>query len=173
MSVCKGGVGSSTKSVTGSRDGAGSACKSTTAGEGKENSSLGQRLRMFSGPSPTKAKGGGGRSGGGDSGGSGGRKDDAGSDANAFDLMPPPLPRTPGKGKAGSCPSRSSVLSPLGRHDPNLQQSPAGGDGGNSGGNVGRGRAAEKVGRRGRRSSVSFPAHLHTWRALFVYWYMD
>ncbi|CAM9305096.1 unnamed protein product, partial [Scytosiphon promiscuus] len=94
MSVCKGGAGSSTKT-----NGPGN--KNASAGtpsqaEGKENaSSIRGRSHLFSVPSPTTPK--------------------------AFDLMPPPLPRTPGGGgKAGL--SRSSVVSPLGRHDPNLRQ---------------------------------------------------
>lgn len=155
MSVCKGGVGSSTKPAAWSHESRGSAKKNSNSssssslsgerqGEGKENASSGNRLHMFSDPSPTKATGGRSKS---KSGGVG--KEDGKSDATAFDLMPPPLPRTPGKEKGG--PSRSSVLSPLGRHDPNS------GDG-KSGGAVGRGRAPEKVGVMGNASpSVSFP----------------
>lgn len=158
MSVCKGGVGSSTKKpAAGSRDGGGSANKNTasaaaSASEGKENASSGNRLHMFSDPSPTKAKGGGAKAGGRDGSGSGGHKEEAKSDATAFDLMPPPLPRTPGKGKAAPI-SRSAVLSPLGRHDPNLQQPSAAGGDGNNGNTVGRGRSTEKV---GGRASVSW-----------------
>lgn len=145
MSVCKGGVGSSTKPAAGS--GIKTTSSSSSSGEGKENASSGHRLHMFSDPSPTKAKGGGGGKSG--VGGGGAKEDGKSGDANAFDLMPPPLPRTPGKGKGGPCPSRSSALSPLGRHDPNLQQSSAASDDGSSsggGGTVGRGRATEKVG---------------------------
>lgn len=157
MSVCKGGVGSSTKKApAGSRDSGGTPNRNTSSlsgeggGDGKENASSGHRLHMFSGPSPSKAKAGGSKSGGGGD-GSGGCKEDAKSDATtAFDLMPPPLPRTPGKGKGA--PSRSSVLSPLGRHDPNLRQPSASGDGNAAG----RGRAAEKV--RGH-ASFSLPVH--------------
>lgn len=152
MSVCKGSVGSSTKpAATGSHDGGGGAKKNSSSmlsGErgGKENASSGHKLRMFSDPSPTKAKGGGSKTGGS---GGGDCKEDGKGDATAFDLMPPPLPRTPGKVKGKGGPSRSSVLSPLGRHDPNLRQSSSssgeGGDGSGSG-TMARGRTIEKVG---------------------------
>ncbi len=147
MSVCKGGIGSSTKAA------------GAAAGEGKENN--GGRSHLFSAPSPGKAKaaGDGVKNGG----GGGGRKEDPGagkSEDNAFDLMPPPLPRTPGKGKGAQ--TRSSVLSPLGRHDPNLRQpasrtdSSAGSGDGSDGGGVGRGRAAQKVGSVGACGSTAF-----------------
>ncbi|CAM9180703.1 unnamed protein product, partial [Ectocarpus fasciculatus] len=125
MSVCKGGgggVGSSTKAAV-SRGSSGSSNASSASTSGKENaSSVSHRFDLFAAPSPATPK--------------------AGSDANkgnstAFDLMPPPLPRTPGGAKGAT--QRSSVLSPLGRHDPNLQK-PAPGAGG-----VERGRAAEKA----------------------------
>eukprot|EP00903_Cladosiphon_okamuranus_P018795 g17290.t1 len=149
MSVCKAGVGSSTKPAAGSHDrnssnSGGSAKKNPNSSssssslplsgvrgrEDKENASSDHRLHMFSDPSPTNAKGGHGYSKG--------NGDADKSDATAFDLMPPPLPRTPGKGRGGlSRSSSSSVLSPLGRHDPNSGDS-------KSGGTPGRGRATEK-----------------------------
>ncbi|CBJ26846.1 Heat shock protein 40 like protein [Ectocarpus siliculosus] len=126
MSVCKGGggggggVGSSTKAAV-SR-GSDSSTASSASTDGKENaSSVSHRFDLFVAPSPATPKA-----------GSVAKK----NDSTAFDLMPPPLPRTPGGAKGVS--QRTSVLSPLGRHDPNLQQ-PAPRVGG-----VERGRAAEK-----------------------------
>ncbi|CAM9776830.1 unnamed protein product [Ectocarpus sp. 12 AP-2014] len=122
MSICKGGggVGSSNRAAV-SR-GSDSSKASSASTDGKENApSVSHRFDLFAAPSPATPK--------------------AGSVANksnstTFDLMPPPLPRTPGGAKGVS--QRTSVLSPLGRHDPNLKQ-PAPRAGG-----VERGRAVEK-----------------------------
>ena len=85
---------------------------------------------------------GGGRSGSGSCGESGGGRDGGGGSCsvNAFDLMPPPMPRTPGGGGGGvkgqqqqqqqqqrgfRSPSHtrsSPPVSPLGQHDPNRRQ---------------------------------------------------
>lgn len=116
-----------------------SVCKGKTPGtSGKEN-----RSHFAASPSPavgsaatataatrsgSNGSGGGGGSSlrskenGFNSRGSGG--DDVG--VKKFDLMPPPMPRTPGGGKStgtsGSAMRTTPVVSPLQKHDPNQQQ---------------------------------------------------
>ncbi|CAN0245412.1 unnamed protein product, partial [Laminaria digitata] len=119
MSVCK--AGATRRSDSAGAAAAGALADAEGEGEGgKENADDGFR---FSSPG-----------GGGDGGGKGGSF----SVDNAFDLMPPPMPRTPGGGKgqqqekqqqqqqqglhSPSRPRLSTPVSPLGQHDPNRRQ---------------------------------------------------
>lgn len=148
MSVCKGATGSS------------AALLGSTVG--KENLSHPQQRFEFSEPSPSRRSASSGSSssndnsiggdGDGGGGGGGGAKD---SRVSAFDLMPPPMPRTPA---AKECGARTAPVSPLQERDSNLQGT---GDAA-SGGGLGRVRAEKP------RAACGFTVR-RFWRAVYLF----
>ena len=164
MSVCKTGAAA-----------VATATAAGAAGLQGEKENAGEKLR-FSAPTTPHRRSSNVNSGVGCGGGGYEEKGGGGGGScpvNAFDLMPPPMPRTPGGGggkgqqqqqqRQACSPSRSPVksrswssapVSPLGQHDPNRRQAettdhvaPGDGSGGGGGeqGKFGRGRVEKRA----------------------------